>query len=340
MNKYAKIGISALAGSLAMVSANALDYTMGGELASTFTSAKGNEAGQGGKGFGTETDLSFTATGELENGWTVTSFMGVDTATNLTNSSSQVTVGMGSLGTIRLNHIGGSSANGMDDVMPNAYQETWDGLSDGTNPSFFGSATASGSIEYRIPTVESTGMTFNASVLYDPSSTGGNAPRAVGSDTVSGNAYTATMSHEMGFSGGVGYETIDDSQGITSIGAGNTSASTGYVKYAYGPVTLGYQQAYNNKRHGGGIAEAGDSEATFMAIAYTAGDLTVSYGESELKTVATSDTASTSIDLDSIQAAYVMGAMTISAAVSETGNSGGVAGATHEENTLAVSFAF
>jgi len=340
MNNYKKIGISALAGSLAMVSANALEYTMGGELASTFTSAKGNTTAEAGKGFGTETDLTFTATGELENGWTVTSFMGVDTATNLTNSSSQVTIGMGSLGTIRLNHIGGSSANGMDDVMPNAYQETWDGLSDGTNPSFFGAATASGSIEYRMPEMESNGMTVNASILYDPSSSGANTVRGVGTDAVSGNAYTATASHEIGISAGVGYETVDDSQGITTAGAGNTSASTGYIKYAYGPITLGYQQAYNNLRHGGAIAEAGDSEATMSAIAYTAGNLTVSYGESELKTVAVSNTASTSIDLDSIQAAYVMGAMTISAAISETANSGGVAGATHEENTLAVSFAF
>ena len=46
------------------------------------------------------------------------------------------------------------------------------------------------------------------------------------------------------------------------------------------------------------------------------------------------------ITLDSIQAAYVMGAMTISAAMSTTDNAGGVLAAKYEENTLAVSFAF
>ena len=39
MNNFKKIGVSALAGSLAMVSANAVEYTMTGGLLSTFTTA-------------------------------------------------------------------------------------------------------------------------------------------------------------------------------------------------------------------------------------------------------------------------------------------------------------
>jgi len=46
------------------------------------------------------------------------------------------------------------------------------------------------------------------------------------------------------------------------------------------------------------------------------------------------------VELTSIQAAYTMGAMTVSAAMSETDNAGGVSAAKYEENTLAVSFAF
>jgi len=95
---------------------------MSGELASSFQTAKGDvgstEASNG-KGFGTETDLTFTAAGELDNGFTVDMLMGIDTAGTLANSSSQVTLGMGSLGALRLNHIGGSSANAIDDVTPN-----------------------------------------------------------------------------------------------------------------------------------------------------------------------------------------------------------------------------
>ena len=45
-------------------------------------------------------------------------------------------------------------------------------------------------------------------------------------------------------------------------------------------------------------------------------------------------------DFDSLQAAYTIGAMTISAAISETTGVGGVAAQKFETNTLAVSFAF
>jgi outer membrane protein OmpU len=341
MNNFKKIGISALAGSLAMVSAHAVDYTMSGEIASTFSTQDSPTSTEAlnGKGFGTETDLTFTAAGELDNGFTVDMLMGVDTATALTNTSSQVTVGMGSLGTIRLNHIGGSSANAIDDVMPAAYQETWDGLSDGTNPSFFGSLTASGSIEYRIPAQEYMGVTFNASLLYDPgSSEASNAPRGVGATSVSGTAYTVKLNHDSGLELGGGYETVEDDGGQAGV-MGNTTNSTAYAKFSMGPLSVGVQEAWNNAMHSDSV-RGGDSSATFMGVAYTAGDVTVSYGESTLQVEAIGTTASTEEELDSVQVAYTMGAMTISGAMSETDNLGGTAGATFEENTLAVSFAF
>jgi len=75
-------------------------------------------------------------------------------------------------------------------------------------------------------------------------------------------------------------------------------------------------------------------------IAYTAGDLTVSYGEATLTQEAIGATAGTEEDFDSLQAAYTIGAMTISAAISETTGVGGVAAQKFETNTLAVSFAF
>ena len=349
MNNLKKIGLSALAGSLAMVSANAVEYTMSGEIASSYQTGKGATTSEAtnGKGFGTETDLTFTANGELDNGFTVDMLMGVNTAAALSNSSSQVTLGMGSLGAIRLNHIGGSSANAIDDVMPNAYQETWDGLADGSNPSFFGDMNASGSIEYRTPAVEYSGVTISGSVLYDPNSgsqstaaapTGGaNTVRATGNGP-SGKSATIKLTHASGLEIGGGIETAEDDQGLVGV-VGNTTQNTGYVKYTMGPLSVGYQESYNNNRHGTGTLGQ-DEQATFTGIAYTAGDLTVSYGESTLEQVAISTTAATEEELESFQAAYTMGAMTISAAISEMDAVGGVAGTTYESNTLAVSFAF
>ncbi len=45
MNKLTKVGLSALAGSLAVVSANASEYSVTGDTQVVFSSAEGNEAG-------------------------------------------------------------------------------------------------------------------------------------------------------------------------------------------------------------------------------------------------------------------------------------------------------
>ena len=354
MNNVTKIGLSALAGSLAMVSANAVEYTMTGGAMSTFTTAGGNGANateaESGKGFGHATDLGLTASGELDNGYTVKYFMSIDTDAALANTSSQMTLGMGSLGTIQFNNKAGSKANGIDDISPVAYNETWDGLtvsSDTTvsnNPSFFGKSTGSGSVDYRIPAQEFMGVTINASYTYDPAADVGSAAKggvnAAAASTGSGNAYTAQFAHESGLEIGGGYEEVDNTQGLT--GADNTTRATGYAKYAAGGLSVSYQESYQNTQVLLNSAASGkDIESSITGIAYTAGDLTVSYGEADIQTKAVSSTAALAkIELESIQAAYVIGAMTVSAAMSETSNPSGVLGDKYEENTLAVSFAF
>ena len=89
-----------------------------------------------------------------------------------------------------------------------------------------------------------------------------------------------------------------------------------------------------------GIADK-DKASKMMGVAYTSGDITLSYGESTVDISASSNVAKLeTIKLQSLQAAYVMGAMTVSAAMSETDNSAGILNDKYSENTLAVSFAF
>ena len=74
MNNFKKVGLSALAGSLAMVSAQAVEYSVAGDAQAIFSSAQTNEnatEASNGKGIGVDTDLAFSASGELDNGWTV-----------------------------------------------------------------------------------------------------------------------------------------------------------------------------------------------------------------------------------------------------------------------------
>jgi|MDSY01.2.fsa_nt_gb outer membrane protein OmpU len=353
MNNIKKIGFSALAGSLVMVSANAAEYAMSGGITATYTtqdSPQSATAADSGKGLGFAQDLGFTASGELDNGFTVKSFMSLDTNGTVSNTSSQLTIGMGSLGTIQLNNKAGSKANGIDDITPNAYNEVWDGLTTGdgltvakeNNPSFFGSQTANGSLDYRMPAQSYQGATINASITYDPQAgvAGASKGGVAATNAGSGIAYTVEASTDMGISGGLGYEVSDSSQGGAAA-ASDLSSTTGYIKYAMGGMTVAYQEAYRNASNGSVAGEGADTESTMFGLAYTMGDITVSYGEATMQTSAVSDSAAREeITLESIQAAYVMGAMTVSAAMSSTDNAGGVLAAKYEENTLSVSFAF
>jgi outer membrane protein OmpU len=340
MKNITKIGLTALAGSLVMVSANAVELSMTGALKSVFTTQShdtGAEANNG-KGISTDTDMNFRASGELDNGFTIGYHMQVDTDGNLSATSSQLTVGMGSLGTVQVNDRGGSKANSIDDVTPSAYKETWNSLST-INPSTFGSRTSSGSIEYRIPAQELMGVTLNASVLYDPNGGTGGVTEGGVATTQSGNAYTVQLAHESGLEIGAGAESVDDGAGYAA--SSGTSESVAYVKYSIGGLSAAYQGGYTNSLNHASV-EGADKETEFMGVAYTAGDLTVSYGESSTQTKAVSNTeAGLKTELESIQIAYVLGAMTISAAMSETSAvDGATATDAYEENTLAVSFAF
>jgi len=345
MNNIKKIGLTALAGSLVMVSAQAIEYTMSGGLVSTYTTASSPaDTTTEGKGIGTASDLAFNASGELDNGFTVDYFMAVDTNAALTNTSSFMTVGMGSLGTLRVANIGGSSLNAIDDMTPNAYAGTWDGLSP-TNTSWFGDQTNAGSLDYKIPTQELMGVTINASYTYDPAaSTAAPAKGAVNAlNPGSGSGYTAQLSHESGLEIGGGVENITSSGQAANS---DESRTTGYVKFASGGLTIAYQEAYQDSMFSTATLGA-DIEAEFFGAAYTMGDLTVSYATAEQDVhkgsgLAGADGADKLANekQESIQAAYVMGAMTISAAMSETDNVAGVLADKYEENTLAISFAF
>jgi hypothetical protein len=333
-----------------MVSAHAVEYTMTGGMVATYSQATGaaSTTGESGNGVGTATDLSFNASGELDNGFTVGYFMSVDTDAALANTSSQMTIGLGSLGTLQINNKGGSKANAIDDITPNAYNETWDGLtasSTNNNPSFFGSRTASGSIDYRIPAQEAEGFTVNAALTYDPNADLGSTSKGgVSDDGEAGGALVLQVAHESGLEIGGGVEIVNSDNASSQLGgrSGGENA-TGYIKYAQGGLSLAYQEAYQDSSIGNATAalDAPDKEAVMMSVAYTMGDMTFSYAESEVTVKAEGATAALpTIELDSIQAAYVMGAMTVSAAVSRTDNSGGVAGDDYSENQLAVSFAF
>jgi len=343
MNKLKQIGLSALAGSLAVATAsNAVEYSLTGDAYVVFSTEDSTTTETAsGKHFAADMDLYTNASTELDNGFTVSFFQGINTNSTMAVTTAQVTLGMGSLGTLQLNEDGGSKANAIDDVMPNAMQETWDRVADisSTNPSFFGGSTAQGSVDYRIPTQELMGLTINLAATYDPNvdEESSNASSGGLQTNVSGNAYVLQVSG-MGLEVGLGEETLNNGAGLAS-GTDEVN-TTGYVKYANGPISIGYQEAYANNRHAQGTLGR-DNEAEFWGVKYSADGIALSYAESEYLTKATSDTAaSLTQELEAIQASYTMGSMTIMASLSEGTNIAAAADTTYEETSIAVNFAF
>ena len=342
MNKLKQIGLSALAGSLAVATAsNAVEYSLTGDAYVVFSTEDSTTTETGsGKHFAADMDLYTNASTELDNGFTVSFFQGINTNSTMAVTTAQVTLGMGSLGTLQLNEDGGSKANAIDDVMPNAMQETWDRVADinSTNPSFFGASTAQGSVDYRIPTQEIAGLTVNFAATYDPNigEESSNASSGGLATNVSGDAYVLQVS-AMGLEVGLGQENLANGQGLAA--GTDEENTTGYVKYSNGPISIGYQEAYADNRHAQGTIGR-DNEAEFWGIKYSADGIAVSYAESEYLTKATSDTAaSLTQELEAIQASYTMGSMTIMASLSE-GSNIAAAAQNYEETSIAVNFAF
>jgi len=73
----------------------------------------------------------------------------------------------------------------------------------------------------------------------------------------------------------------------TTTSQSDLSSETAYIKYAVGGVSIAYQEAFRNASNNtAGTTAVADTEATMFGLAYTAGDVTVSYGESTLQTKA------------------------------------------------------
>ena len=350
MNNFKKVGLSALAGSLAMFSANAVEYAVTGDaqvVYSTQDQVGDSSANASGKGLGVDTDLYFNASGELDNGFTVSVFTALDleqsnaATSGGINSSAQLTIGMGSLGTIQFNDVFGSAATSIDDVMPKAYEEPWDGTSHAAATHSFGSSTQSGSVDYRSPAFSiGSGLTISGALTYDPNAGAGPASAGgVAASASSGEAAVIKIVSDTGLTIGAGLEETS----APEPNSGGVDRSTVYALYAMGPVSVGYQETYVNSAHNAEIAAStgADIEAEMMAIALTQGDFSVSYAEQNETTKAVSATAALlEVEMSALQAAYSMGAMTAAISFYETDNVAGVTAATYEETELSVSFAF
>lgn len=148
MDNLRRIGITALAGTLASVSAaQAGEMSVSGTAELTYTQKDTTE--MTGNPIGMGKDITFNGSGELDNGWTVSVMHDLTDAAAWASSS--LSIGMGSLGTIVVDQgTGADYGSALDNVVPVAFEEADAGLDTGMKLSG-GAITPHGSITYKFP---------------------------------------------------------------------------------------------------------------------------------------------------------------------------------------------
>ena len=329
MNNFKKIGLTALAASLVSVSANAGEMSVAGS-ASIGTAGYSGTAVTSGNEWSMGNQLTFSGSGELDNGLNVSLSFVIDQGDDENNAetspfdSHSVTISSDSLGTLVMSGEGGSStASAIDTTAAGDLWDAFDGMTnaDGqTDGQGVASATAGvggNAFFYTSPELME-GLTLTAS--WGPSA----------ATTEAKTGYGLNYTGVEGLS--VKYASADVIKGNTATANGDSTVLN--VSYAYGPVTV----AYSDMAYDIGTANS-DVDTTAFKVSYTVSDeLSVSYAQE------TVDREGTAVDAEyeGISAAYTTGGMTISAGMYEADSASFTTNANedYEKWTLGASFAF
>jgi outer membrane protein OmpU len=350
MNNLKKIGLTALAGSLVAVGAQAGEMSVSGSFNATYSTQSGNtgtvnstNALQGatpdhGSGLGTDKDFTVSGSGELYNGFTFSGYTLLKDT--MTLSSSALTMTMGSMGSLTMGTAYGGNSTKYDVQTPKAYEEVDDGGATSLSANFVGSFLDSNGIAYTSPSLDLGGISVTADIEYAPEA---NDTQTNDGGASSSAAWSGGKSLGLTFSGHgatVGVYGAERETDSTTVGVNDSFNGVYYVNYAMGPVSVGYSKSYHDagtqgaalaitaEKEVNGSTSAGIFEAETMSIAFNVNDnLSVSYAKAEdtYDAQASSTAESTvvkdvTMDMKSIQAAYSMGAMSIKAYRTETDN--------------------
>jgi outer membrane protein OmpU len=311
-----KIGLTALAGALVSVSANAAELSVTGGASLGFS---GEEKTTKGNGWTMNDGITFAASAEMDNGWTVSTSMLIDSsdggAADIIDNRS-LTIDMGDTGSLTFNGDGGSSSVAlMTDTTPTANEQAWDDVANATVHNY---DVASGNSDWFQYTNSSLMDGVTLKVDYVPSD------GAV--DIESSTAATITYTGIDGLTVGLGAGE-DNGEG----NAASIDVTALNLTYAMDAVTIGWSSYEADSN-----ASDSDIELTAMGISYAVSDdLSVSLNTSTHEIEGSSDQ-----DSLGISASMTMGSMTLSANHNSIENVAGVAGTDRSGYGLGLSFAF
>jgi len=336
MNKITKLGVSALCGSLAGISAaNAGDLSVTGGVDMSWISldkaTTGNPIGMG-------SNLTFSGSGELENGWNVA--LSVAMTNSDVYSNTNVTVTVPAYGDIRIDQgTSGTGIDRIDDVTPNVWEEAY-GTGLGTGIQTVAGGSAGSTIEYT-PNMTPDGLT--ARIAYTPKAGAGTAAdkASTTAHTPEGSAYDITVVATDALHGVAG---LTVSAGIASIEQDSTTNYDGdqdeetlAITYAMGNFTVGYQWSEQDLGTNTGALQY-DNEG--YGITFNVNDdLSVGYNHYESDQDNSTDVE---VAATSIQIAYTVGGASIRLAEASVENGSYQTSAAYDRDatTLSVSLAF
>ncbi len=311
MNNLKKIGLTALGTAMVSTSVNAAELSVSGATSIFFG---GRDNADTGNGWSMTDSLTFTASGEMDNGFTISTSLELDGASASYDDRS-ITIGMGDMGSLTFSGHGSSGPIGAwDDKTPSANEESW-----GT------SVAASDVLDG--PTNEA-GM--DNSFIYDYTVSDALALKAALQPS------NTTSEIESSTEFGAHYTGIDGLDIYVAMGENNATSNQADLTvfgatYAMGAITVGYQQ--NESDYGDANS---DEDFTAMGISYAVSDdLSVSYG---MSTIDYESSTKEDQDSSAVSFSYTSGGLTISASHQQTDN---VAGTSTSDNTgYEVNFSF
>ena len=340
MNNIKKLGLTALAGSLVTLgSATAGEMSVSGSINTTLKFGKGG--GNTARTVGSDRDVTFTGSGELDNGTTFSMSTLLDDSYAVSGSTTTIT--HPTLGTFQTGTGTGLQSGNYDEEVPQAYEQVSDGKD--TMANVVGNFMDENSISYTPPSIEVMGATIQGHLGYSLQASdagAGDGGQATYNATYGkGQEAGVTISYE-GLKVGVYGAERENTTPNAATGQQITDEFNGawYAVYTMGPVSIGYSETYMDA----GVTQALSAETVNtakaertaggiftgeqMSIAFNVNDnMSISYTQSE-ETYDTQDNAATAATtdddvtetIDALQVAYSMGGMSIKAYNMEVSN--------------------
>ena len=310
MNNLKKVGLTALGTALVTVgSAQAAEWSVSGGTSLNFN---GNDNNVTGNGWTMTDSVTFSSSGELDNGMGIAISLELDGNVMDSRSIKITTDGMG---TITFSGDGSSGPIGSwDDMTPTANEEAHGSTLAGTMAAPVSAAGTNDIFVYDYTIMD--GVAFKAS--YTPS----DGTNEIGSSQDYGVMYTGDNGIEV-------YAAAGEDNGA----AAKITNSIFGAKYTAGPVSIGYQTNEVDSN-----AANGDRDFTAAGISYLfpGDDLSVSFNVSEVDF----EGGTNNQEATGVSFSYTSGGMTLSGSHHQVDNVGGTATADNTGYELNLSFAF